>query len=172
MPKDCQLRSVLAKTMKDRRTTVQPVSQPMAVDNNNSNSSVLQPAPTTVATNSGSRNNIVNKVHESLPAPVLVVSVQAQLKAPGDQSDLICFNTTRTPHQGKSASRTKKDSPPLFQPWEDKPFIRRLSNPKAPSSSSHRHCLQYSNSLSHLNPSAVARSSQRAPEKQVIIDIS
>uniref|UniRef100_A0A0D3EP70 Uncharacterized protein n=1 Tax=Oryza barthii TaxID=65489 RepID=A0A0D3EP70_9ORYZ len=63
--KDNQLSLVLAKAMRDQKTTLQPVRQLMAVSNNSSNTSVLPLAPSAVATHSDS-NNIVTKVMSSL----------------------------------------------------------------------------------------------------------
>uniref|UniRef100_A0A0E0KFI7 Uncharacterized protein n=1 Tax=Oryza punctata TaxID=4537 RepID=A0A0E0KFI7_ORYPU len=60
-----------------------PFCQPMVVGNSSSNFFGLQPAPTLVETNSGGRN-MVNKLHESLLAPVLVVSVPTQKNASSD----------------------------------------------------------------------------------------
>jgi hypothetical protein len=63
--KDNQLSLVLAKAMRDQKTTLQPVRQLMAVSNNSSNTSVLPLALSAVATHSDS-NNIVTKVMSSL----------------------------------------------------------------------------------------------------------
>uniref|UniRef100_A0A0E0PSA5 Uncharacterized protein n=1 Tax=Oryza rufipogon TaxID=4529 RepID=A0A0E0PSA5_ORYRU len=61
VPKDCQLNAVIAKTKKEQGTTVQPIRQPMAVDNNSLNPSTLSPTTTPVEANHG-RSNVAREL--------------------------------------------------------------------------------------------------------------
>uniref|UniRef100_A0A0E0PJT2 Uncharacterized protein n=1 Tax=Oryza rufipogon TaxID=4529 RepID=A0A0E0PJT2_ORYRU len=57
------------KTKKEQGTTVQPIRQPMTVDNSGHNPSTLPPTPAPVEANHG-RSNVTKDVHKSLLVPL------------------------------------------------------------------------------------------------------
>ncbi len=97
VPKDCQRNLVLAMTKKEQGTTVQPIRQPMAVDNNSLNPSVLPPTTALVEANHG-RSNVTKDVHKSLLVPVSATKVHNQKPAPQDQPSRFCLKCRKSGH--------------------------------------------------------------------------
>uniref|UniRef100_A0A0E0QFS1 Uncharacterized protein n=1 Tax=Oryza rufipogon TaxID=4529 RepID=A0A0E0QFS1_ORYRU len=91
VPKDCQLNAVLAMTKKEQGATVQPIRQPMVVDNNSLNPSTLSPTTAPVEANLG-RSNVARDAHKSLLVPVSAAKVHNQKPAPRDQASRFCRN--------------------------------------------------------------------------------
>ena len=98
VPKDCQLNAVIAKTKKEQGTTVQPIRQPMAVDDISHNPSALPPTPALVEANHG-RSNVARDVHKSLLVPVSAAKVHNQKPAPRDQASRFCRNCRKPGHR-------------------------------------------------------------------------
>nr|BAD16524.1 hypothetical protein [Oryza sativa Japonica Group]BAD29658.1 hypothetical protein [Oryza sativa Japonica Group] len=97
VPKDCQLNAVIAKTKKEQGATVQPIRQPMAIDNSGHNPSALPPIPPPVEANHG-RSNVARDVHKSLLVPVSAAKVHNQKPAPRDQASRFCRNCRKPGH--------------------------------------------------------------------------
>nr|CAD39822.3 OSJNBa0079F16.13 [Oryza sativa Japonica Group] len=97
VPKDCQLNAVIAKTKKEQGTTVQPIRQPMTIDNSGHNPSALPPTPAPVEANHG-RSNVTKDVHKSLLVPVSAAKVHNQKPAPWDQASRSCRNCRKPGH--------------------------------------------------------------------------
>ena len=115
VPKDCRLNAVIAKTKKEQGTTVQPIRQPMTIDNSGHNPSALPPTPAPVEANHG-RSNVTKDVHKSLLVPVSAAKVHNQKPAPRDQASRFCRNCRKPGHRfsdcplPRAAKAVRRDS--------------------------------------------------------------
>ncbi len=139
MLKDNQLTLVLAKAMRDQRTTLQHVRQLMAVSNNRSNTSALPPAPSAAATHNDS-NNIVTKVMSSLLWFQLGACTAGRVRIK-DPSSETCLNRLEPGHHLSNGLllRPRKVVHHCFQLLEDLSSLKRLFSAKASVSSSQQH---------------------------------
>ncbi len=138
--KDDQLSLVLAKEVRDQRTTLQPVRQLMAASNKRSNTSALPQAPSAAATH-GDRNNIVTKVMNPSVLQFRLGACTARRVHIKDPSSETCFNRLEPGHHLSNGilSRPRKIVHHCSQLLEDLSSLKRLFSAKASVSSSQQH---------------------------------
>uniref|UniRef100_A0A0E0PKY6 Uncharacterized protein n=1 Tax=Oryza rufipogon TaxID=4529 RepID=A0A0E0PKY6_ORYRU len=86
----------MAKTKKEQGTTVQPIRQPMTIDNSGHNLSALPLTPAPVEANHGG-SNVTKDVHKPLLVPVSAAKVHNQKPAPRGQATAKVHNQKPAP---------------------------------------------------------------------------